>query len=36
MVSALKRHGVELLPEAEVHGAGVHWLLTRARRLANW
>jgi hypothetical protein len=35
-IAALKRHGVEQLPETEVHGAGVHWLLTRAQRPRNW
>jgi len=33
IVSALKRHGVELLPETDEHGAGVRWILPRAQRL---
>jgi hypothetical protein len=32
IVAALKRHGVELLPETEDHGAGVRWILPRAQR----
>jgi hypothetical protein len=28
----LKRHGVELLPETDEHGAGVRWILPRAQR----
>jgi hypothetical protein len=32
IVAALKRHGVELLPEAAEHGAGVRWILPRGRR----
>jgi hypothetical protein len=36
IVAALKRHGVELLPETEEHGAGVRWTLPRARRPKNW
>jgi hypothetical protein len=36
IVAALKRHGVELLPESEDHGAGVRWILPRAQRPPNW
>jgi hypothetical protein len=36
IVGALKRHGVELLPEIDEHGAGVRWLLPRAQRSRNW
>jgi hypothetical protein len=36
IVAALKRHGVELLPETDEHGAGVRWLLPRGRRPKNW
>jgi hypothetical protein len=36
IVAALKRHGVELLPETEVHGVGVRWFLPRAQRPQNW
>jgi transcriptional regulator with XRE-family HTH domain len=36
IVAALKRHGVELLPETDEHGASVRWLLPRARRRKNW
>jgi transcriptional regulator with XRE-family HTH domain len=35
IVTALKRHGVELLPETEEHGAGVRWIIPRAQRLQN-
>jgi hypothetical protein len=36
IVAALQRHGVELLPETDEHGAGVRWLLPRAQRPKNW
>jgi transcriptional regulator with XRE-family HTH domain len=36
IVAALKHHGVELLPEADEHGAGVRWFLPRAQRPPNW
>jgi hypothetical protein len=36
IVAALRRHGVELLPETDEHGAGVRWILPRTRRPANW
>jgi transcriptional regulator with XRE-family HTH domain len=36
IVGALKRHGVELLPETDEHGAGVRWRLPRAQRPQNW
>jgi hypothetical protein len=36
IVAALKRHGVELLPETEDHGAGVRWILPRSQRPQNW
>ena len=36
IVATLKRHGVELLPETEVHGVGVRWHLPRAQRPRNW
>jgi transcriptional regulator with XRE-family HTH domain len=36
LVAALKRHGVELLPETDEHGAGVRWILPRAQRPQNW
>jgi hypothetical protein len=36
IVAALKRHGVELLPETDEHGAGVRWLLPRTQRPPNW
>src|SRR5215468_726243 len=36
IVAALTRHGVELLPEADEHGAGVRWILPRAQRPQNW
>jgi len=32
IVAALKRHGVELLPETDEHGAGVRWILPRGQR----
>jgi transcriptional regulator with XRE-family HTH domain len=35
IVTALKRHGVELLPETDEHGAGVRWILPRAQRPRN-
>jgi hypothetical protein len=35
IVAALKRHGVELLPETDEHGAGVRWRLPRAERPRN-
>jgi len=31
-IVALKRHGVELLPETDEHGAGVRWMLPRGQR----
>jgi transcriptional regulator with XRE-family HTH domain len=36
IVAAFKRHGVELLPETEGHGAGVRWIQPRAQRPQNW
>jgi hypothetical protein len=36
IVAALKRHGVDLLPETDEHGAGVRWLLPRTQRPQNW
>jgi predicted transcriptional regulator len=36
IVAALKRNGVELLPESEDHGAGVRWTLPRGQRPQNW
>jgi DNA-binding XRE family transcriptional regulator len=36
IVAALKRRGVELLPETDEHGAGVRWLLPRAQRPRYW
>jgi hypothetical protein len=36
IVAALKRHGVELLPKTDEHGAGVRWCLPRAQRPQNW
>jgi transcriptional regulator with XRE-family HTH domain len=36
IVVALKRHGVELLPETDEHGAGVRWIMPRAQRPQNW
>jgi hypothetical protein len=35
LVAALKRHGVELLPESDEHGAGVRWRFPRAQRPQN-
>jgi hypothetical protein len=32
IASALRRHGVELLPETDDHGAGVRWILPRTQR----
>jgi hypothetical protein len=36
IVAAFRRHGVELLPETEHHGAGVRWRFPRAQRPRNW
>jgi hypothetical protein len=36
IAAALKRHAVELPPEADEHCAGVRWLRTWARRPQNW
>ena len=36
IVAALKRHGVELLPATDDHGAGVRWIEPRAQRPQNW
>jgi hypothetical protein len=36
IVAALNRHGVELLPETDEHGAGVRWILPRAQRPQKW
>jgi hypothetical protein len=35
-IVAVLRHGVELLPETDEHGAGVRWILPRAQRPQNW
>jgi hypothetical protein len=35
IASALRRHGVELLPETDDHGAGVRWNLPRTQRTKN-
>jgi hypothetical protein len=32
IIGALTRHGVELVPESEAHGAGALWIVRRARR----
>jgi hypothetical protein len=36
IVAALKRHGVELLPKTDEHGAGVQWILPRTQRPRYW
>ena len=36
IVAAFKRHGIELLPETDEHGAGVRWIQPRAQRPQNW